>query len=35
MANFILHLGTDEFWQSSDILNFEKVRVELRSLIKF
>lgn len=28
-------VGTDEFWQSSDILNFEKVRVELRSLIKF
>lgn len=28
-------IGTDEFWQSSDILNFEKVRVELRSLIKF
>lgn len=26
---------TDEFWQSSDILNFEKVRLELRSLIKF
>jgi len=28
-------ISTDEFWQSSDILNFEKVRVELRSLIKF
>lgn len=28
-------IGTDEFWQSSDLLNFEKVRVELRSLIKF
>lgn len=28
-------INTDEFWQSSDILNFEKVRVELRSLIKF
>ena len=28
-------IGTDEFWQASDILNFEKVRVELRSLIKF
>ncbi|NLK52581.1 MAG: DEAD/DEAH box helicase family protein, partial [Syntrophomonadaceae bacterium] len=28
-------IGTDEFWQSSDILDFEKVRVELRSLIKF
>lgn len=25
----------DEFWQNSDLLNFEKVRVELRSLIKF
>lgn len=28
-------IATDEFWQTSDILNFEKVRVELRSLIKF
>jgi len=28
-------IGTDEFWQSSDILNFEQVRLELRSLIKF
>ncbi|MCW3491334.1 DEAD/DEAH box helicase family protein [Dethiobacter alkaliphilus] len=28
-------IGTDDFWQSSDILNFERVRVELRSLIKF
>ena len=28
-------IGTDDFWESSDILNFEKVRVELRSLIKF
>ncbi len=28
-------IGTDEFWQSSDLLNFEKVRMELRSLIKF
>ncbi len=28
-------IGTDEFWQSSDILNFERVRLELRSLIKF
>lgn len=28
-------ISTDEFWQSSDILNFEKVRAELRSLIKF
>ncbi len=32
---FINTIGTDEFWQSSDILNFEKVRLELRSLIKF
>lgn len=32
---FINTIGSDEFWQSSDILNFEKVRVELRSLIKF
>ncbi|HEY8910715.1 MAG TPA: type I restriction-modification enzyme R subunit C-terminal domain-containing protein, partial [Desulfosporosinus sp.] len=28
-------VGTDEFWQGSDILNFETVRVELRDLIKF
>jgi len=28
-------ISTDEFWQNSDILNFEKVRAELRSLIKF
>lgn len=28
-------IGTDEFWQGSDVLNFEKVRLELRSLIKF
>ena len=28
-------IETDEFWQSSDILNFETVRVELRELIKF
>ncbi|EHQ92330.1 DEAD/DEAH box helicase family protein [Desulfosporosinus youngiae] len=28
-------IATDDFWQTSDILNFEKVRVELRSLIKF
>ncbi|GAB6173582.1 hypothetical protein JCM15765_30600 [Paradesulfitobacterium aromaticivorans] len=32
---FINTIGTDEFWQDSDILNFEKVRIELRSLIKF
>ncbi len=28
-------IGTDEFWQNSDILGLEKVRVELRGLIKF
>jgi type I restriction enzyme, R subunit len=28
-------IGTDEFWDSANILNFEKVRKELRSLIKF
>lgn len=28
-------IGTDEFWAESDILTFEKVRVELRDLIKF
>jgi type I restriction enzyme R subunit len=28
-------IGTDEFWESSDLVNFEKVRVELRSLVKF
>jgi Type I site-specific restriction-modification system, R (restriction) subunit and related helicases len=32
---FIKTVATDEFWQSSDILDFEKVRVELRDLIKF
>lgn len=26
---------TDEFWETSDSVNFEKVRVELRDLIKF
>lgn len=31
---FINTIGTDDFWQSSDILDFEKVRVELRSLIR-
>jgi type I restriction enzyme R subunit len=31
----INNVGTDDFWQNSDILNFEKVRIELRSLIKF
>ena len=28
-------IGTDAFWQNSDMLNFEKVRLELRDLIKF
>ncbi len=28
-------IETDEFWESSGILDFEKVRIELRSLIKF
>lgn len=28
-------IATDDFWKHSDILNFEKVRLELRSLIKF
>ncbi len=28
-------IGTDEFWDKTDILTFEKVRVELRELIKF
>lgn len=31
----IVTISTDEFWQTSDILDFEKVRVELRDLIKF
>jgi Type I site-specific restriction-modification system, R (restriction) subunit and related helicases len=33
--DLINNITTDEFWQTSDILNFETVRVELRSLIKF
>lgn len=28
-------VGTDEFWNGSDVLNFERVRSELRGLIKF
>ncbi|WP_338130571.1 type I restriction-modification enzyme R subunit C-terminal domain-containing protein [Cohnella ginsengisoli] len=28
-------IATDEFWQSADVLTFEKVRAELRDLIKF
>ncbi|MCC2684943.1 MAG: helicase, type site-specific restriction-modification system restriction subunit, partial [Paenibacillaceae bacterium] len=28
-------IGTDEFWENADVLNFEKVRVELRDLVKF
>lgn len=31
----ITTIASDEFWQNSDILNFEQVRVELRNLIKF
>ena len=29
----ITDIGTDDFWQNSDILDFEKVRIELRSLL--
>ena len=32
---FINTISSDEFWKSSDIVNLEKVRLELRSLIKF
>jgi type I restriction enzyme R subunit len=32
---FINTIGTDEFWENSDLLNFEKVRIELRNLVKF
>jgi type I restriction enzyme R subunit len=32
---FINTIGTEEFWQNSDILNFEMARQELRELIKF
>ena len=32
---FINTIETEEFWQGTDILNLEKVRVELRDLIKF
>lgn len=28
-------IGSNEFWENANILNFEKVRVELRELIKF
>ncbi|WP_373233368.1 DEAD/DEAH box helicase family protein [Cohnella sp.] len=31
----INRIGTDEFWESSDLVHFEKVRVELRGLMKF
>ncbi len=34
-VDLINTIGTDEFWQNADILALEKVRVELRSLIKF
>ncbi len=33
--SFIKEIGTDEFWDTNDILMFEKVRVELRELMKF
>lgn len=33
--DLINEIGTDEFWHSSDILAFEKVRMGLRSLMKF
>ncbi|MBE5393668.1 DEAD/DEAH box helicase family protein [Brevibacillus borstelensis] len=32
---FINMIGTDEFWQNPDIPVFEKVRMELRGLMKF
>jgi len=28
-------IDTDEFWENSGILDFERVRIELRSLIQF
>ncbi|WEK55461.1 MAG: DEAD/DEAH box helicase family protein [Candidatus Cohnella colombiensis] len=28
-------IGTDAFWDNPDLLNFERIRVELRDLIKF
>lgn len=31
----IQRIGTEEFWQEADLLTFEKVRVELRDLIKY
>lgn len=33
--NLIKQINTDEFWDANDILMFEKVREELRTLIKF
>lgn len=33
--DLIRTIGTDDFWHSSDVLEFEKVRKELRGLIKF
>lgn len=33
--DLIRSIGTDDFWQSADVLEFEKVRRELRGLIKF
>lgn len=34
-VNVIKKVIEDEFWESSDILNFEKIRNELRDLMKF
>ncbi|UWG96520.1 hypothetical protein LPY66_16740 [Dehalobacter sp. DCM] len=34
-VELITTIGTDEFWKTSDSVTFEKVRVELRGLIKF
>lgn len=33
--DLIKAISTDEFWQNADVLQFEQVRLELRSLIKF
>ena len=33
--NLIKQINTDEFWDTNDILMFEKVREDLRTLIKF
>lgn len=31
----IKHITEDEFWANADLLNFEKIRLELRELMKF